>query len=122
MLLGFLISIGIRACAPHGTIKVSPIDGIEKQPVDRVLWHLGGRMSEGCRVMPYRSPYPREVPHRAVQMVLTMRPESGTEWAAIKMVAASLGVRSAETVRKWVRQAEINIENPSGTGSEDATE
>jgi transposase len=47
-------------------------------------------------------------------MVLEMRPELDTERAAIKMVAARLGVRSAETVRKWVRQAEAGIAADQG--------
>ena len=68
--------------------------------------------------MSYTSPYPQEVRQRAVRMFLEIRPEFDTEWAAIKMVAASLGIRSAETVRKWVRQAETGIGNPPGTGSE----
>jgi hypothetical protein len=42
--------------------------------------------------------------------------------AAITSVAAKLGVGTAETVRKWVRRAEIEASARPGTTSEDSAE
>ena len=45
------------------------------------------------------SPYPAELRERAVRMVAEIRPNYPTEWAAMKAVAAKLGIGAAETVR-----------------------
>jgi transposase len=52
--------------------------------------------------------YPEELKQRAVQMVVDLRSESVSEWEAMGRVAELLGIGSAETVRKWVRQAQID--------------
>jgi transposase len=54
------------------------------------------------------SPYPAELRERAARMVAEVRPNYPTEWAAMKAVAAKLGIGSAETVRTWVRKAEVD--------------
>ena len=41
-------------------------------------------------------------------MVGEVRGNYDSEYAAIKAVAARLGVGSAETLRKWVRRAEVD--------------
>ncbi|MBT2369934.1 hypothetical protein J7E88_32855 [Streptomyces sp. ISL-10] len=41
-------------------------------------------------------------------MVAEVRPEYDTEWAAMKAVAAKLGIGTTETLRKWVRQDQID--------------
>jgi transposase len=46
-----------------------------------------------------------EVRERAVRLVMEQRPAHPSEWAALQAVAAKLGL-TAETLRKWVRQAE----------------
>ena len=40
-------------------------------------------------------------------MVAEVRPGYQSDWAAIKAVAGKLGIGTAETLRKWVRQAEV---------------
>jgi transposase len=41
-------------------------------------------------------------------MVAEVRPDHSSDWPAIVAVAKRLGIGSAETLRKWVRQAEID--------------
>ncbi len=52
--------------------------------------------------------YPRELRERAVRMVLEHRDEYDSEWDAMRSIASKLGVGSTETLRKWVRQAEVD--------------
>ena len=49
--------------------------------------------------------YSPEVRDRAVRLVLEGGGEHPTQWAAISSVSAKIGC-TAETLRKWVRQAE----------------
>lgn len=51
--------------------------------------------------------YPVEVRERAVRLVLEHRDEYETKWAAITSIAGKIGC-SAETLRGWVRQAEVD--------------
>lgn len=51
--------------------------------------------------------YPVEVRQRAVRLVLEHRDEYETEWAAICSISAKMGC-SAETLRGWVRRAEVD--------------
>jgi transposase len=58
--------------------------------------------------MPTRgNSYPREIRERAVRMVLEHQQDYESQWEAICSVAEKLGP-TAETVRKWVRRAEID--------------
>lgn len=64
--------------------------------------------------------YPREFRERAIRLVRESAGEHETEWATIQRVSSRLGV-SAETVRKWVHQAEVNAGlRPDVTQSESA--
>lgn len=69
-----------------------------------------------------KSPYSAELRRRAVAMVAEVRGEYDTEFAAIRSVARRLGVGSAETLRKWVRQAEVDAGQRPGTTREEAAE
>jgi transposase len=74
------------------------------------------------QVMARKSPYSAELRRRAVAMVADVRSEYGTEFAAITSVARQLGIGSAETLRKWVRRAEIDAGKRPGTTREEAAE
>jgi transposase len=52
--------------------------------------------------------YPKELRERAVRMVLETKAEYPTEFTAIVSISRKLGIGSPETLRKWVRRAEID--------------
>ena len=52
-----------------------------------------------------RSRFSPEVRERAVRLVMESTESHESQWAAITSVAAKIGC-TAETLRKWVRQAE----------------
>ena len=66
--------------------------------------------------------YPAELRQRAIRMVAEVRPNYESEWAAIGAVAQKLGIGTAETLRKWIRQAEINAGARPGVTTEEAAE
>ena len=66
--------------------------------------------------------YPEELRERAVRMVAEIREQHDSEWAAISEVARLLGVGSAETVRKWFRQAQVDGGVRPGVSTEESTE
>lgn len=66
--------------------------------------------------------YPPELRERAVRMVAEVRDQHESEWAAIGAVADLLGVGTAETVRKWVRQDQVDAGARPGTTSDESAE
>jgi transposase len=65
------------------------------------------------------SRHPREVRERAVALVWETQSDYGSQWEAIVSIAEKVGV-SAESLRRWVRQAEIDAGRRAGTTSGDA--
>src|SRR3546814_13407457 len=59
-----------------------------------------------------------EVRARAVRMVLEHAGEYGSQWGAISSIAGKIGC-SAETLRRWVRQAERDEGSRPGPTSAD---
>src|SRR3990172_10939475 len=57
--------------------------------------------------MPRSGKYPTEVRERAVRLVLEHQADYPSPWAAITSIATKCGM-TPETLRKWVRQAEID--------------
>jgi transposase len=55
-------------------------------------------------------------------MVMESRADYPHEAAAIRSIAAKLGITSTESVRKWVRQAEIDGGVRAGKTSEEIAE
>ena len=65
-------------------------------------------MARPCPCLP-------ELGERAVRMVAETRPNCPTEWAAMKVFAAKLGIGPAETVHTRVGKAEVDADQRPGT-------
>ena len=66
-------------------------------------------------------PYSSEVRERAVRMVFDHRSEYASQHEAIRSIAQKIGC-SGETLRKWVRQAEVDGGARPGTTTEESAE
>ncbi|MCU1647554.1 MAG: hypothetical protein JWN03_7829 [Nocardia sp.] len=55
-------------------------------------------------------------------MFVEIRDQHESEWAAMKAVADLLGVGTPETVRKWVRQGEIDGGTRPGVSTDESAE
>jgi transposase len=63
--------------------------------------------------MTQRPRYPVEVRERAVRLVLEHAGEHASQWAAIGSIASKCGM-TPETLRKWVRRAEVDAGSRPG--------
>lgn len=65
--------------------------------------------------------YSAEIRGKAVRLVREHAGDYESEFAAMKAVAGRLGM-SAETVRKWVRQSEVDEGKAPGVSTEEAAQ
>ena len=63
--------------------------------------------------------YPDELRERAVRMVLEIRRERGVSQGVISEVARKLGIGD-QSLRLWVKQAEVDAGDRPGTSTADA--
>ena len=62
--------------------------------------------------------YPQEIRERAVRMVIEQRQEYPSEWAAVSSIAGKFGM-TGETLRQWLRRAEVDKGQRLGLTSEE---
>ncbi len=67
------------------------------------------------------SKYDDNTKAKAIRLVREHRDDYETEWAAMRAISARLGM-SAETLRKWVRQAEVDDGEAVGVPTETSRE
>ena len=68
--------------------------------------------------MKRRSRYSPEVRERSVRMVFEHEREYDSQWSAIVSIATKIGC-TPETLRKWVRQAEVDTGRRGGVTSDE---
>ena len=64
------------------------------------------------------SKFSEEVRERAVRMVFEHRGDYASEWEALRSIGSKIGC-TAETLRKWVRQAEVDSGRRGGLTSDE---
>lgn len=64
--------------------------------------------------MAQRKRFSPEVRERAVRLVRESLPQHSSEWAAIRSIAEKIGC-TPETLRKWVRTAQVDSGERGGT-------
>ena len=65
--------------------------------------------------------YDEQTRAKAVRLVIEHVQDYDSEWAAIRAVSARLGM-TAESLRRWVRQAQVDAGQADGVSSESARE
>lgn len=68
--------------------------------------------------MPTSRRYPPEIRERTVRLVFEHEQDYPSQWSAIRSIAEKSGM-TAETVRKWVRQAERDSGRRPGLSTEE---
>ena len=68
--------------------------------------------------MTRRGRYPAEIRERAVRMVFEHEREYPSQWATITSIASKFGM-TAETLRTWVRRAEVDSGARRGLATEE---
>ena len=66
--------------------------------------------------------YPAGLRAQAVRMVASVRAEHDSEASAIRAVAEELGIRSPESVRQWIRRAEVDAGIRAGATTAEAAQ
>jgi transposase len=69
--------------------------------------------------MPALRKYPDELRERAIRLVLDIEEETGSTTAACRRVGEELGINS-DTLRGWVKRAQVDSGKRPGTTSGDA--
>jgi transposase len=69
--------------------------------------------------MPVPRKYPDELRERAIRLVLDIEEETGNTTAACRRIAEELGINS-DTLRGWVKRAQIDSGKRPGTTTADA--
>lgn len=57
-----------------------------------------------------------------MRMFAEIRSDHETDWAAMSRVAELLGVTTPETVRKWIRRAEVDAGDRPGVTTEESAQ
>ncbi|GED11909.1 insertion element IS6110 uncharacterized 12.0 kDa protein [Cellulosimicrobium cellulans] len=55
-------------------------------------------------------------------MVAEVQPNYGSEYEAIRAVASKLGIGTPESLRKWIRQSQVDAGQRPGVTSEESAE
>jgi transposase len=76
-------------------------------------------MNGQVKSKPTQRRYSEELKQRAVRMVFQLREETGEKQGSVKRVADQLDI-GVESLRSWVKQAEIDGGRRAGTTSTDA--
>jgi transposase len=69
--------------------------------------------------MPAPRKYPDELRERAIRLVLDVEEETGNVTAACRRIGAELGINK-DTLRGWVKQAQVDSGKRPGTTTADA--
>ena len=72
--------------------------------------------------MNHTKPYPRDLRERAVRLVLDTEDQYPTRTQAMRSIAAKLGIGSVESLRNWVRQAEVDTGARPGVSTSESAE
>jgi transposase len=85
---------------------------------DSIPWRIMGVMPDNKGSSPFQRRYPPELRERAVRLVAETIAEAGERHGAVTKVARQLGI-GTESLRTWLRQAEIDTGERPGLSSEE---